>query len=108
MAGSGHQVFQRIQLHHVAHSACRDDSAGHIVSGWPDHDPQIDCLQDRSVGASRRAANAFDQGRYPDHGRCADINFHCDHYLVVGRPAESLCVGRTADYAGFWCNRLGR
>ena len=75
--------------------------------GRSDDDTQTDRLQDRPVGAQRRAANASGQGRHADHGRRADPDFDRDHHPAVGRFAQPLRVGGVAHHAGLRRDRLG-
>src|SRR5450759_5906984 len=64
MAGSRRKVFQRVQLHHVAHRAGGDDGIVHLVSGRSDDDTPIGCVQNRPVDPQRRAANASGKSRH--------------------------------------------
>ncbi len=48
------------------------------------------------------------QSRHADHGRCADPGVGRGHHAAVGRPVESLRLGRAARDAGLRHRRLGR
>ena len=101
-------AVQRVQLHHVARGARLPDRARGVADPRALRDPQAHRVQDRPVGARRRAALAPHQGRHADHGRRADPDVDVPDHAAVGRPVEPPGVGGAARHARLRQHRLDR